>query len=178
MNANDLTLSRQLTSTDSGQAARARACGEHVRMLLRQRYPGYAAALEAAIETTITITRKDTVMPGTDTAMTQDEAHALIAARDNYARAVYRMSRARLAALYRTELAERGMQLLYGGPASKDELTSAIMNLRYPLETMNRARQAYYAPVRGFGNLDTEAGEPGPALGSDENDTDSEVTSS
>lgn len=77
--------------------------------------------------------------------MTQDEARAMITAHDDYARTVWRMSKARLAALYRAELGKRGKVLLYGGPASKDELTNAIVDLRYPLDRMNEARQVWYA---------------------------------
>lgn len=77
--------------------------------------------------------------------MTRDEARALITAHDDCARAVWRMSRARLAALYRAELAKHGRELLYGGPVSRDELTNAIVDLRYPLDRMNEARQVWYA---------------------------------
>lgn len=77
--------------------------------------------------------------------MTKDEAHALLAAHDNYAKAIYRMTKVQLSALYRAELAKRGTELLYGGPASKDELTNAIVDLSYPLAQMNEARQTYYA---------------------------------
>ena len=76
--------------------------------------------------------------------MTKDEAHALIADHDNYVRSVSRMNKTELAILFRSELAKRGRELLYG-QYSKGEYISAIVDLAYPLATMNGARQVYYA---------------------------------
>lgn len=77
--------------------------------------------------------------------MTKDEAHAKIIHHDTYVRSLNRLTKANLAAVYRRELAKRGREILYGGPASRDELLSAIVDLRYPLAEMNEARQVYYA---------------------------------
>lgn len=76
--------------------------------------------------------------------MNLSQATALVKEHDAYVRSVYRKPRAELARLYRSELAAQGIELLYGGPASKDELTNAIVDLRYPLAVMNEAREVYY----------------------------------
>jgi hypothetical protein len=76
--------------------------------------------------------------------MTKDEARTLIKDHDAYVRVISRKTKTDLAALYRRELARRGRELLYGGPGSKDEFISAIVDLEYPLGLMNEARQVYY----------------------------------
>jgi hypothetical protein len=76
--------------------------------------------------------------------MTEDEARAHRADHDNYAKAISRMTKAELAILYRREMAIRGTELLYGGPGSKDEFISAIMNLNYPAALMNETSHVLY----------------------------------
>lgn len=76
--------------------------------------------------------------------MNEAEARDLRAAHDNYVKSIYRKPKADLAAAYRQELAARGQQLLYGGPASKDELVSALTSLRFPLEALNESIHVLY----------------------------------
>lgn len=64
--------------------------------------------------------------------MTRDEAAALHAGWDTYLAALSRFRRNELAATYRVALFNRGQEILYGGPATKDELISALLLLRYP----------------------------------------------
>jgi len=66
---------------------------------------------------------------------------------DDYARYLAKQTRAALAAAYRHQLASQGMTLLGGGPGSKDELTAAIMNLRFPINQLNQSIHVlYHAP--------------------------------
>ena len=55
-----------------------------------------------------------------------------------------RMSKAALAAEHTAILADQGMTSVYGGPRSKDELISAIMNLRYPVARLNMTTHVLY----------------------------------
>lgn len=71
--------------------------------------------------------------------MTTAEAQQFLQDHDNYARAISRQPKAALADLYRRELAAAGIHLLYGGPASKDELISALVGLRFPLGKLNES---------------------------------------
>jgi hypothetical protein len=71
--------------------------------------------------------------------MTAAEARALRLAHDDAARRYGRMPKAKLAAAYRKALAERGQEILLGGPASKDELVAAILGLDYPIARLNEA---------------------------------------
>ena len=76
--------------------------------------------------------------------MNETEARTLREAHDGYVKSIYRKPKAQLAALYRDEQAARGIQTLYGGPASKDELISALTELRYPLAKMNESIHVLY----------------------------------
>lgn len=67
------------------------------------------------------------------------QARELREQHDAYVRGLWRKPRGTLAALCRREMAARGRQMLYGGPASKDELTSALAGLRFPLARLNEA---------------------------------------
>lgn len=75
----------------------------------------------------------------TTSDMSKDFAHALQAARDSDVRALSRMTRHELAALERSELAAIGREHIFGGPVTKDELLSAIVNMRYPIARQNEA---------------------------------------
>lgn len=82
-------------------------------------------------------------MTGEDTmpapVLTPDQARELRQQHDAYVKDLWRKPASALAVLYRRELAVRGQHLLYGGPASKDELTNAIVALRYPAGRLNEA---------------------------------------
>ena len=79
--------------------------------------------------------------------MNETEASEFRRGHDTYVRTLSRTAKARLASTYRQELASRGQQLLYGGPASKDELVSALASLRYPLGQLNESTHVlYHAP--------------------------------
>ena len=80
----------------------------------------------------------------TPVLMNPTQARIYFEARGAYAKRVSRLSRATLATDYRAELADRGMSLLYGGPATKDELLTAIINLRYPVAKINEATHVLY----------------------------------
>ena len=76
--------------------------------------------------------------------MDEIQARTLREAHDGYARRLSRMTAAALRNLYREELAAQGSRLLYGGPAGKDELISALTGLRYPLEKLNESVHVLY----------------------------------
>ena len=76
--------------------------------------------------------------------MNETQARTLREAHDGYVKSVNRKPKAQLAIMYRAELADRGTQLLYGGPASKDELINALVELRYPLAKMNESIHVLY----------------------------------
>ena len=76
--------------------------------------------------------------------MNQDQALILREAANAYAKSIYRKSRHELAGLYRAELADRGQYLAFGGPVSKDEYVSALMQLRYPVAKMNESVHVLY----------------------------------
>lgn len=71
--------------------------------------------------------------------MNETQARILREAHDGYVKSIYRKPKAQLATMYRAELAAQGTTLVYGGPASKDELVSALVELRYPLAKMNES---------------------------------------
>lgn len=71
--------------------------------------------------------------------MSKDFADALRAARDSDVRALSRMTRHELVVLERAELAAAGFERLAGGPTSKQELISEIVNRRYPIARQNEA---------------------------------------
>ena len=84
-------------------------------------------------------------MTATATAtMTPEQARQFRAARDYDARTLDRTSKTALAGLYRTTLRRHGIESVYGGPASKDELAAAILDLRYPLERLNLASHVLF----------------------------------
>lgn len=78
-------------------------------------------------------------MAETGMTMTRDQAAALRGAWDADARLLSRKPRHELAAIHRSELAARGGQILTGGPVSKSELLTAILNLRFPPERQHEA---------------------------------------
>jgi hypothetical protein len=67
------------------------------------------------------------------------EARAYVRHHDAAARDLSRMNRASLQALELDALSATGAQRLYGGPVSKDELASSILELRFP--RISAARQ-------------------------------------
>jgi hypothetical protein len=76
--------------------------------------------------------------------MNETQARIIREAHDGYVQSIYRKPRTTLAHMYRQELADRGREILYGGPASKDELISALTELRYPLASMNESVHVLY----------------------------------
>lgn len=76
--------------------------------------------------------------------MTPDEARDFRQAHDTYARSLSRLPKVQLSIRYRQQLANRGMVLLGGGPASKDELISALMRERFPLDRLNESIHVLY----------------------------------
>lgn len=96
--------------------------------------------------------------------MNQDQARILREAHDGYVRSIARMPKATLANMYRNELAALGSMSLYGGPASKDELVAALVELRYPLAKLNESVHVLYH-VNGITNEVCEQCNPKPACG-------------
>lgn len=76
--------------------------------------------------------------------MTADEARDFRQAHDTYARELSRLPKARLALRYGQQLASRGVVLLGGGPVGKDELISALMRERFPLDRLNESIHVLY----------------------------------
>ena len=76
--------------------------------------------------------------------MNELQARTFREAHDGYVRSIYRKPKATLAAMYRDELADQGKQILFGGPGSKDELISALTELRYPLAKLNESIHVLY----------------------------------
>lgn len=76
--------------------------------------------------------------------MDQTQAAQLRIEHDHYVRQIWRKPVHELKTIYRRELADRGTQLLYGGPAGKDELTNAIVGLRYPVAQLNESTHVLY----------------------------------
>jgi hypothetical protein len=82
--------------------------------------------------------------------MNETQARTLREAHDAY---VKRLSRRTLPALhgdYRNELAANGRQLLMGGPVTRDELISALAELRYPAAKLNEASHVIGHQARGW----------------------------
>lgn len=71
--------------------------------------------------------------------MNQTEARTLREGHNAYVKRLDRMTRAALASEYRREMAEHGMQSLFGGPVSKEEFIRALCELRYPIVKLNEA---------------------------------------
>lgn len=76
--------------------------------------------------------------------MNEIQARTLREAHDGFVSRISRMTKAQLGSLYRGDLVERGQTVVYGGPASKDELISALVELRYPLAQMNESIHVLY----------------------------------
>jgi hypothetical protein len=76
--------------------------------------------------------------------MNETQARTIREAHDGYVTSIYRKPKATLATMYRQELADRGMYSLFGGPMSKDEFISALVELRYPLASMNESVHVLY----------------------------------
>jgi hypothetical protein len=82
--------------------------------------------------------------------MTKGQAHALRAAHASEARALTRMTRHELAVIERCDLAARDIERIMGGPASKDELIGAILEMRYPAARQNEAVHVLGHDSRGW----------------------------
>ena len=72
--------------------------------------------------------------------MTETEARAFRAAYQGAVTRYSRMSKTALAAEERALMADQGIQRVYGGPASKDEFLSSVLDLRgYTIARLNEA---------------------------------------
>src|ERR1700751_3906948 len=76
--------------------------------------------------------------------MSETEAKRFRIDHDNAARMLNRMSKEQLKTVFVRNLQERGMEILYGGPVSKDELISSILNFSYPIAMLNEAIHVLY----------------------------------
>ena len=76
--------------------------------------------------------------------MTTTEAKRFRIDHDTAARMLNRMSKAQLKTVFIRNMQERGMEMLYGGPVSKDELISAILAFEYPIAMLNEAIHVLY----------------------------------
>src|SRR5487761_1129592 len=81
----------------------------------------------------------------TTTAMTEAQARIFREAWNAAAKRYSRMSKAQLQAEDAAALADAGMQRIYGGPASKDELIADILNPRgYTTARLNETTHVLY----------------------------------
>lgn len=71
--------------------------------------------------------------------MDKTEAHIFREAWNAYVKRISRLPVAKLRQVYADDMRERNMFSLYGGPKSKDELISALVELHYPNEKLNEA---------------------------------------
>jgi hypothetical protein len=76
--------------------------------------------------------------------MTTLEAKRFRIDHDNAVKMLNRLTVAKLKVVYARNLNERGMVSLYGGPASKDELISAIIAFEYPIGKLNESIHVLY----------------------------------
>jgi hypothetical protein len=74
----------------------------------------------------------------------ETQARTIREAHDGYVKSIYRKTARELSFMYRLALADRGREILLGGPSSKDELISALVELRYPLASMNESVHVLY----------------------------------
>jgi hypothetical protein len=76
--------------------------------------------------------------------MNETEARTLREAHNAYVKRLSRMSRYNLEHAYRADLADRGRQVISGGPVSKDDLIAALCDLHYPVAKLNEATHTLY----------------------------------
>lgn len=76
--------------------------------------------------------------------MNETQARTLIEARSGYTQTISRKTANVLRIMFREDQAERGMQTLFGGPVTKQELISALVELHYPLTKLNEATHVLY----------------------------------
>jgi hypothetical protein len=74
----------------------------------------------------------------------QDEARMFRTAHDIFIKRINRMTVSALRVEYAAELADRGREILYGGPSSKQELIAALGQLRYPADRFNMTTHVLY----------------------------------
>jgi hypothetical protein len=82
--------------------------------------------------------------------MNETEARTLRAAADAYVRRMNAKSRAVLAQTYRDDMAELGRVTVFGGPVTRDELLSALVELHYPAAKQNEAIHVIGHQARGW----------------------------
>ena len=71
--------------------------------------------------------------------MNEIQARMFREAHDAYVKRISRMTRAQLFELERADQAEHGVEHIFGGPHSKDELIRSLVELHYPAGQMNEA---------------------------------------
>lgn len=76
--------------------------------------------------------------------MTKTEAQTFRSDHDSSARMLNRMSKSTLKVVYNRNLSSRGYQIVSGGPASKDELISAILAFEFPIAKLNESIHVLY----------------------------------
>lgn len=76
--------------------------------------------------------------------MTRRQANKLFAEYGQAMRDLSASRRADLAARYAQILADRGVEIVSGGPRTKDELIMAIRDVRYPAELLDEMTHVLY----------------------------------
>lgn len=84
--------------------------------------------------------------------MTTDQAKATIAAYETDFGMLYRKAKHELVAIERSELAALGIQRAFGGPVTKEEFLSSVLELRHPSSRMDEARHVLYHDWPGAGS--------------------------
>jgi hypothetical protein len=80
-------------------------------------------------------------MLGCDKGGTMNETQARMfrEGHNTYVNRLARMSKGALVIEWQDDMADRGMTTLFGGPRTKDELISELVEMRYPLAQVNEA---------------------------------------
>jgi hypothetical protein len=79
-----------------------------------------------------------TAFPTAEAALTYRQSY------DQRMKALYRKTVPTLRDIERDHLAERGIRRISGGPARKEELISAILEVEYPIARLNEATHVIY----------------------------------
>lgn len=76
--------------------------------------------------------------------MNETQARTFFEARSHYTQDISRKTKLQLTLAYHDELRAHGQAILFGGPATKTELISVLVEMRYPLARMNEAIHVLY----------------------------------
>ena len=93
--------------------------------------------------------------------MNELQARTIREARDSYVKFVYSKPKSHVAALYATEMADRGRTVVFGCPSTREEFVRELVELRYPRAKMNEAIHVLYH-VDGITNDACEWCNPDP----------------